>query len=187
MQNAWPSTPGDRSPCFEHVLTRLPLLALLLHLPLALCCRSIKYMLFNSFFKSEVELWPSHRFRGSLEILNADSTAWVLHVIVWYSASSGLFLSLFFTIWLGIMKHVCIWKQGALDEDLVDRLQAVSVYLKQTYGYQLELLWTRMRHRFWATLPCCVPIDIDNRGWSKSIGFRKCLGSTQNGRTTTSS
>jgi len=32
-----------------------------------------------------------------------------------------------------------IWKQGALDEDLVD-LQAVVDYLKQTYGYVIELL-----------------------------------------------
>ena len=32
-----------------------------------------------------------------------------------------------------------IWKQGALDEDLVD-LQAVVDYLKQTYGYVIDLL-----------------------------------------------
>ena len=31
------------------------------------------------------------------------------------------------------------WKQGALDEDLVD-LQVVVDYLKQTYGYVIELL-----------------------------------------------
>jgi len=32
-----------------------------------------------------------------------------------------------------------VWKQGALDEDLVD-LQAVVDYLKQTYGYVIELV-----------------------------------------------
>jgi alpha-beta hydrolase superfamily lysophospholipase len=32
-----------------------------------------------------------------------------------------------------------IWKQGALDEDLVD-LQVVVDFLKQTYGYVIELL-----------------------------------------------
>jgi len=32
-----------------------------------------------------------------------------------------------------------IWKQGGLDEDLVD-LQAVVDYLKQTYGYVMELV-----------------------------------------------
>ena len=32
-----------------------------------------------------------------------------------------------------------VWKQGGLDDDLVD-LQAVVDYLKQTYGYVMELV-----------------------------------------------